>query len=330
MRAAAEARARAAAAAAPALMALALALALPACGDAAPGLAGERGARSAAGPRIVRRVEPADLIPADLDLVVRVDVARMRAGLGQAAADELARRALDEAPDEVLESALGRADVVWLGLRLADLEEGDRVVVLEGRMAGLAPDPDRWEAAPPPLGGVAVFDRRGDVDTRAEAARIIALGDRAVALVSAVEVSSVARVLRDGPDARRGDPSAEGLVSLDLRARRLPIHLARRFPSLGALVAGVERVRAVASLDDEGVRLDAELVGVDPAGAARARRFLEVLRDNVEDARYAGLMKALSVEQVERTVRLRWLIPAPVVLALLSRRPAAEPAPDAP
>ncbi|WP_437935782.1 hypothetical protein [Sorangium sp. So ce341] len=321
MRAARDARAAAAA--------TLIALALPACGGAAPRPEAQR-ARIPDGPRIVRRIEPADLLPADLDLVVRVDVARMRAGLGQAAADELARRALDEAPDgapdEALESAFRRADVVWLGLRLADLEAGDRVVVLEGRMAGLAPDPGRW--APSPVakdvqgvqGGVAVFDRRGDgVAARADTARIVALGDRAVALVSAAEVSSVARVLRDGPDERRGDPAAEGLVSLELRARRLPASLARRFPSASALVAGVERVRAVASLADEGVRLDAEIVGVDPAGAGRARRFLEVLRDNVEDVRYAELMKALSIEQVERTVRLRWLFPAPLVLALLSR-----------
>ncbi|MGK4000177.1 hypothetical protein [Sorangium sp. So ce1024] len=314
MRAAADVRAVATAVAAAAV----IALALPACGDAAPGLAGDRGAKSPAGPRVVRRIEPADLLPADLDLVVRVDVARMRSGLGQAAADALARRALDEAHDDLLESALRRADVVWLGLRLADLEEGDRVVVVEGPMAGLTPDPDRWEPVPAAQGGVAIFDRRGGVTPRADTARIVALGDRAVALVSAVEASSVARVLRDGPDARRGDPAAEGIVSLDLRARRLPPALERRFPSLGALVAGVERVRAVASLDDDGVRLDAEIVGVDAAGAGRARRFLEVLRDNVEDPRRVALMKALSIEQVERAVRLRWLLPAPVVLSLLS------------
>ncbi|WP_437525084.1 hypothetical protein WME79_37385 [Sorangium sp. So ce726] len=326
MRAAAEVRAAAVAAAA------LMALGLPGCGDAASRAGGGHPARDAAnpaGPRVVRRIEPADLLPADLDLVVRVDVARMRDGLGQAASDELARRALDEAPDEVLESALQRADVVWLGLRLADLEEGDRVVVLEGRMAGFTPDLGLWKPAPAAQDGgtvdrVAVFDHRGGVaGSRADTARIIALGDRAVALVSAVEVSSVARVLRDGPDAHRGDPAAEGLVSLDLRARRLPPYLARRFPSIGALVAGVARVRAVASLHDEGVRLDVELVGVDAAGAARARRFLEVFRDNVEDVRYADLMKELSIEQVESTVRVRWLFPAPLVLALLSGRSPA-------
>ena len=64
------------------------------------------------------------------------------------------------------------------------------------------------------------------------------IGDRALVLVSPVEVGSVARVLRQGPDERRGDPAAEGIVSLDLRAGRLPPHLERRFPSIGAIIAG--------------------------------------------------------------------------------------------
>lgn len=294
--------------------AILLGLALVSCGGAAPGA----GATPPPGAQVDRHVEPVDLMPADLDLVVRVDVARMRAGLGPAAADELAARALADMPDEALRGAVERADVVWIGLRLADLEEGDRVVVLEGPMAELAPDPARWQPAEAAPGGVTILDRRG-ATARGDTARLIVLGDRAVALVSPVEVSSVARVLRDGPDERRGDPPAEGLVSLDLRARQLPPRLARRFPSLGALIAGVERVRAVTSLSEEGVRVEAEIIGVDAAGAERARRFLEVLRDNVEDVRYAEIMKALSLEQVERTVRLRWLFPSRLVLALLSR-----------
>jgi hypothetical protein len=42
-------------------------------------------------------------------------------------------------------------------------------------------------------------------------------------------------VLRDGADERRGDPSREGVVSVDVRARRLPASLERRFPSIGAI-----------------------------------------------------------------------------------------------
>src|SRR5262249_4876232 len=141
-----------------------------------------------------------------------------------------------------------------------------------------------------------MFDRR-DVALRSSTARIVALGDRALAFVSPVEVSSVERVLRHGPDALRGDPAADGLLSLDLRAHRLPVRVERRFPSLGAIVAGIDRVRATASLADKGILLEAEILAAEVSGAERTRRFLEVLRDNVADARLAGILKELSIEQ---------------------------------
>jgi hypothetical protein len=270
---------------------------------------------------VVRRVEPIDLVPADLDLVVRVDVARMRSGIGPAATDELAARAFTEAgaaSDDLLREAARRADVVWIALRLADLEAGDRVLAFEGRMRGLGPDLTAWQPVPEDIQGVTIFERRGGDVPRTGTARILALGDRALIFVSPVQVSSVARVLRDGPDERRGDPRADGVVSLDLRAGRLPPGLERRFPSIARVIAGVERVRATGSLTEEGARLEAEIVGRTPEGAGRARRFLEVLRDNVQDLRYAEIMKALAIEQVERTVRLRWTLPSSVVLALIS------------
>jgi hypothetical protein len=270
---------------------------------------------------VVRRVEPIDLVPADLDLVVRVDVARMRAGIGPSATDELAARAFAEAgaaSDDLLREAARRADVVWIALRLADLEAGDRVLAFEGRMRGLGPDLTAWQPVPEDIQGVTIFERRGGDVPRTGTARILALGDRALIFVSPVQVSSVARVLRDGPDERRGDPRADGVVSLDLRAGRLPPGLERRFPSIARVIAGVERVRATGSLTEQGARLEAEIVGRTPEGAGRARRFLEVLRDNVQDLRYAEIMKALAIEQVERTVRLRWTLPSSVVLALIS------------
>lgn len=275
------------------------------------------GTAAARAPRLSRRFEPADLFPSDLDLVVRVDVARMRAGLGPAATDDLAERALAGSDDAALREALRRADVVWLALRLADLDAGDRVVAFEGRMGGLARDPAAWAKLPVDVAGVSAFDRRARAP-RAGAQRMIALGDHAVAFVSPAEVASVARLLRDGPDERRGDPAAEGLVSLDLRAHRLPPSLERRFPSIAAIIAGLERVRAVTALSEDGIHLEADVVGRTPDGAARARRFLEVLRDNVDNPLYAEIMKALAIEQVERTVRLRWTFPSRVVLALLA------------
>ena len=63
---------------------LAMASLLLACGCGAEVPPGGGGAmpKVPEGPRIARQVDAADLLPKDLDLVVRVDLARMRAGLG--------------------------------------------------------------------------------------------------------------------------------------------------------------------------------------------------------------------------------------------------------
>src|SRR5438552_1393840 len=79
-----------------------------------------------------RTWEGTDLIPADLDLVVRVDLGKLRASLGPEAAKELAREGLDRSQaDAAVRAALASADIAWLGVRVAELEEGDRVLVTE-------------------------------------------------------------------------------------------------------------------------------------------------------------------------------------------------------
>jgi hypothetical protein len=296
---------------------------LSACGSEVP--AGGVKVRPA-GPRVVRRIEPADLFPADLDLVVRVDVARMQAALGPALADDLTTRALEDGGDVPLRDAMARADVVWLGLRLADLDAGDRVIVIEGKFTGETKPPAGFRALPALDEGVVVLERDGGAP-RSGTARILRIGDRARAFVSPVEVDSVTRVLRRGPDDRRGDPVAEGILSLDLRPRRLPSSVERRFPSIAAIVGGVNRVRASTVLVDKGIRLDAQIEGRNKAAAERTLRFLQALRDNVQGARYVELMRDLELEQVEATVRLRWVVPAKLIATLAS---SADPAPPDP
>ena len=52
------------------------------------------GPKSAARPpQLSKRLYASDLLPADLDVVVRVDMARLRAGLGPSFAETLAARA---------------------------------------------------------------------------------------------------------------------------------------------------------------------------------------------------------------------------------------------
>jgi hypothetical protein len=73
---------------------LALALALTACGGSKDAAQAAQGRRIPGGARLDRDLDPIDVIPADLDLVVRVDLGRMRSALGPTAADDLSKRAL--------------------------------------------------------------------------------------------------------------------------------------------------------------------------------------------------------------------------------------------
>jgi hypothetical protein len=279
------------------------------------------------GPALSRSVDPGELFPADLDLTVRIDVARMRAGIGPLATESVEARALRQAGDDVLKDAIRCADVIWLGLRLSDLDAGDHVVAVEGKDCAPELDPAKWTRVPSGNREVTIFDRKGDSAPRAGTARVLALGRRASVFVSPVELDSVARVLRDGPDARRGNPTAQGIVSVDLRAGRLPPPIERRFPSFASVIAGLARVRGSAEVVDEGLRIDAEILSPTERGADKALRFLTALRDNVADPRVAGVMETVRIEQVERTVRVRVLVPARILLALLAGRGEAAPEP---
>jgi hypothetical protein len=293
---------------------LGLAVALSGCGADTKA----RGARARAEiPATDRRVDPAEIFPDDLDLVVRLDVARMRSTIGPAAATAMAERAAREAGDDVLRAALACADVVWLGARIGDLDSGDHVVLVEG--GSCAPDLDRaqWRPEPSRNKTVQIFDRV-DPARRTGTARVVVLGPQATAFVSPMEVDSITRVLADGPDARRGNPVAEGVVSLDVRAARLPPALEQKYPSIAAIIAGLERVRGTAVVVDEGVQIDVQILSPTAKGAEKALRFLSALRDNVEDPRLTLVLRKVSIEQIEGTVRIRLLLPGRVVLTLLS------------
>jgi hypothetical protein len=289
--------------------------ALSACGGS-PSPAGARGALS--GPRYERDVDPTDLFPADLDLVLRVDVGRMRAGIGPATADALAKRAIQDNTAEEVREALACAEVVWIATRFADFDAGDRVIAVEGKRC--MPDllAARWERVRSANGRVRIFDRK-DEAPRAGTARIMNLGNKATVFVSPVELDAVKRVMEAGPDPTRGTPRAEGLVSADLRAGPLPPALEKKYPSIGAVLAGIERVRASAVLGDEGLKIEAQVLGASKLGAERAARFLEAMRDNLaKSPRFADTLKDARVEQVEKLVQVRLTVPAKTLLAMLS------------
>jgi len=309
---------------------VAAALLLPGCGSEVP--AG--GLKTAHEAPLARRVDPLDLVPADLDLVIRVDLARLRAGLGPldlgGGPDSLGERSsglpgpLSAKADPLLREAIEKADTVWLAMRATDFGGGDRVIVVAGKLADVVPSTDEYEPARSMLKGVQVFEHRGVV-RRTETAQVIAVDGRAIAFVTPVEAPSVARVLREGPDEARGDPSAEGIMSMDYRARRLPPDLERKYPSIAAVIAGLARIRATATLVDKNVLLEAEIIANSDAAADKALRFLQALRDNLRDPGLQAVLSELRLERVDHVVHIAWQLPAELVLRAIRPNPVAEP-----
>ena len=263
-------------------------------------------------------LDPAELFPADLDLVLRVDLGRMRSQLGPLAEVLSARVEEESGGEEALVSqAIARAKVVWIGLRAADAEAGDRVLVVEGDIEDVRPDPGIFHLVDPPLADdIRSWERKGPLG-RATTARVHAFADRMIMFVTPVEVDSVDRVLAKGPDDRRRDPAAEGLISADLRARRLPPSLERRFPSIASIIGGLERARATAVMVGDALRVDAEILAGTGQAAGKAENLLRALREGGQGSRYAALFEDMRIERVDRAVRVRWDFSSDVLRALL-------------
>jgi hypothetical protein len=297
-------------------------LALAACNGPTPARSPEKEAPK--GARFDRDVDPTDIFPADLDLVVRVDIGRMRAGIGPSAADELLRRAFADSAEPELRQALACAEVVWIAAHAADLEAGDRVIAVEGKSC--MPDllASRWERVRSANGRVRIFDRKTEAP-RAGTARIMNLGNKATVFVSPVELDAVKRVIDDGPDERRGNPTAEGLVSLDLRARPLPPALAKKYAAIASVLAGVDRVRGSAVLGDDGVKIEAEVLAKTPASAEKAGKFLSALRESLlESAKFGEAAKQARVEPIDKVVRVKVVLPAKLILAAMAGEPKSK------
>jgi hypothetical protein len=231
-------------------------------------------------------VSAADLIPADLDVVVRFDLGRVKAALGATVLAALSREVLSAAGGSehsdalVLESLLS-ADMVFLGYRPSPiLAPLDRVLALQGSFEQLARPPLGFANAVDLGGDVRYFDRRSSTSlARGAVARIYSASTRVRAFVSEAEIDAVERVLATGGAERQLSPPEEGTLSLAARP-----WLVTRFGGRGALrdlLDSARALHAVADLESDGVRLELALELAKPeqaeALAAAARPVLQRL-----------------------------------------------------
>lgn len=282
-------------------------------------------------PQLAKHLYAADLLPADLDVVIRVDMARLKAGLGPNVAEALAARAAEAGGEGFVSEAMARADTVWIGLRLADVDAGDRVLIAEGRLGEVRIEPADWQETTPTatMERVQILDRI-EPAPRAGTGRIVVYDKKLYAFVSPAEIDATTRLLRTGPDEGRGDPTADGLVSADVRGHRLPPSLEKKYPSIALIIAGIVRIRGSATLGDDGVRVAIDVTAKSPEAAKRVERFLSTLRETGESTRFAPLMKTVKIDQVDAHLHLTATVPAPMILGALGGADAGGATPGAP
>jgi len=277
---------------------------------------------AACGPRAVPPLPPApvitsaaELIPADLDVVVRLDMARVKGALGDLALTAIANQALarDSAgrdPDELLITSLLAANVVYLAYRPSpSWTPLDRVLALQGRFEQLVRPPSGFSGATDLGRDVRYWDAKAPA-SRGGVARVYTFGERLRVFVSEAELDAVERTLDGLGSSRRLQPPEEGTLSLAARPRLLG-RLAGN-GTLRELLEDAKSLSAVAELESDGVLLKMELL---LSGAPQAEQLASagklVLTRALGDAVLDVTVRAES-ERVVLTARLTRAQLAPV------------------
>lgn len=225
---------------------------------------------AACGPKAVPPLPPApaitaaaELIPADLDVVVRLDMARVKGALGDLAltalADQVLARDGGRDSDELLISSLLAADVVYLAYRPSPLWTPlDRVLALQGRFEQLVRPPSGFSAATDLGRDIRYWDAKARPTARGGVARIYAFGARLRVFVSEAELDAVERTLDGLGSSRRLQPPEEGTLSLAARPRLLGRLVGNGL--LRELLEDAKALHAVAELESDMVLLKVELL----------------------------------------------------------------------
>jgi hypothetical protein len=265
-------------------------------------------------------VRASDAMPADLDLVVRLDLRKMRDSLGGSAMTALSQQAVqglrgaDRATDALLLSALEQTDTLWVGVRpTSTLEAADSVFVMSGRFRNF--DPHRAESTPRfgpalDLGGDLRRYDRAQPPARSAPARIYAHGDDLLVSVSVAEIDSVERSLEEQRGLPALEPAEKGVLSAVARPQVLPLSILAGTGSLRRLLQSANRLELNADLTGSGVDATLALKLDDAALAERVAKALSEMRDalGAGTGRLAKFAARVKVGSAGQYVSLRFIL----------------------
>ena len=257
--------------------------------------------------------QPSDAIPGDLDLVLRLDLGRMRQVLGADAVRNLRRRSgvgAASADDEALiGDSLERAETAWLALRLAERRElVDSVLIVRGNFREMdivkyQADP-AWGGEQDLGGGWRMYERTPK--QRAAAARVYARLDEILVFVTAAEIDGVERVLERGVRDAHPTPPERGIVSVAARPRAFSAGLRQRAPAAARFLAKSENLEASADVLGDRLKIELSMTMDSEESARRAADAAGLLALELIEQRSIpeSIAKSLSIEAVGTSVVL--------------------------
>jgi hypothetical protein len=257
-----------------------------------------------------------EILPADLDVVVWLDLGRLR-GFWPLHPDRQIARSLaeygvfgatasatPEAPGDLgfwLE-LLKRSDRWWLACRPSMVGCVDTVVFARGRFSGTYPT-ERLDHMTSPIdlgAGWFRFERKRQT-RRGELARVyLAPADRYVA-VSSGELDAVERTLERGQHGLALDLQERGLVAMTVRARGLARLLEKRAPAAARLLHDAKTIKLSLDSHNGTLDLDVSIEFDEYDRAERARHAFSILVSEL--ARMDNRMATLETPRVDVVAR---------------------------
>jgi hypothetical protein len=259
--------------------------------------------------------EPALVMPADLDLVVRLDLARLRGLLGgelSSNLESMLRRTTPQEPDastaRLLLTLFNRADTAWIGVRPGLAPElTDSAVVLRGRFSGVVPREIGGAPAfapPEDLGGGVLRFERSAAPERAAPAVLYLREPDLVVVGSIAEMDALDRTLLERQvDAPLRAPET-GLLSASARLALLHQRLSERAPTFAGLLNGAERLELSVDHSNNAFTLKLDVAFDTADRATLVAEALSELARILGRGRRAWLAKT-RVEALGRFVSLR-------------------------
>lgn len=221
--------------------------------------------------RAPRAPDPAMLLPRDADVVVRVDLARVRQELGAELTRSVSLTWLSEQAEQgagaLLGAALDRATLAWLALDLDGGGAPRRALLLRGHFATLDPEAAGFRASAPTR-GLRSFELASGPHGGGALVRLHRVGDES-AVFTDREGLREPKLTREAPLW----PPDRGVISVAWSPRIVMGEL-ERFPRIASYLGSAEAALAYADPSSTGLELQVELTYAEVEAAEAARQVV--------------------------------------------------------